>query len=111
MNTASFEDIKCIYINRYSQCKGKVLASDLGDFTNKVTTAIMNALNGTDIGRDLVNDLREELLKKNPDMLPEEWSDAKAKLMTFLFYLIMEECPIMKHELAIHTYDAMRKEV
>ena len=111
MDTISFEDVKRIYINRYSQCKGKVLASNLDEFTSKVTTVIMDTLNGTDIGRDLVSDLREELLKKNPNMLPEEWSDAKARLMTFLFYLIMEECPVMKHELAIHTYDALRKEV
>ena len=111
MNTDSFEDIKRIYTNRYSQCKGKVLASNLDDFTNKVTTVIMNTLNKTDFGLDLVDDLRADALRRNPDLTQEEWSDIKARLLVFLFYLLMEECPVMKHELAIHTYDALRKEV
>lgn len=106
----TFEDIKCFYVNHYSERDGKVLAKDLDDFTDKVTTAIMDALNGTDVGRDLVDSLHADVLKKNPDLTQEEWSDIKARFMVFLFHLIMSECPVLKHEFAIHTYDALRKE-
>lgn len=105
-----FEDIKRIYINRFRETHGKVLASSLDEFTGKVTSAIMKALNTTDFGQSMVDDLLGESLRKNPDMTPEEWSDIKARLMVFLFHLIMAECPPLKHEFAMHTYDALRKE-
>ena len=110
MDTSAFEDIKRDYTNRFHESKGKILASDLDEFTNKVTSVIMDVLNNTVFGRDLVSDLREDNLQKNPNMTQEEWSDIKAKLIVFLFYLIMENCPQMKHEFALHTYDALRKE-
>lgn len=106
----AFEDIKRIYTNRYRECKGKVLAKDLNDFSNKISGAIMNALNKTDFGQSLVDDLLGESLRKNPNLTPGEWSVIKARLMIFLFHLIMEECPVLKHEYALHTYDALRKE-
>ena len=105
-----FEDIKQIYVNRYRECKGKVLAKDLGEFTAKIIDVIADALNTTTVGQQLVDDLREAELKKNPGMTEEDWSNAKARLMTFLFHLIMTECPLMKHEYALHTYEALRKE-
>ena len=109
MNNA-FEDIKRIYTNRYRECKGKVLAKDLNEFTNKVVNVISDALNATVIGQQLVDDLREAELKKNPDMDEGDWCNAKARLLTFLFHLVLTECPVLKHEYALHTYDALRKE-
>ena len=107
MEYYSFEDIKRIYVNRWRECKGKVLAGHLDEFTGKILNAITEALNTTIEGRQIVSDLHEEELRRNPLLTDQEWSTIKAQFMVFLFHQIMTECPLMKHEFALHVYDAL----
>ena len=106
--SSSFEDIKRIYVSNFSEARGIMLAEDYASFVDKVLTVIMETLNTTCEGRDLTDRALGIALRNNAT--PEEWQKTKVNIMTFLFWLTIQECPQLKHEMALHLYKELRKE-
>lgn len=102
----AFEDIKREYVNRYSETGGVILAQDYESFVHKMLSALQTALNDSGICDDLLG----ESFKRNPDMTPDEWSQIKQQFMVFMFHQALTECPQLKHEMAVHLYNELRKE-
>lgn len=97
-----FEDVKREVVN------GHPFATNYDDFVRKMLSAIQEVLNSP-AGQDLIRPLREEAIRIGMD--PEMWSQHKANVMQVLFFLILEECPQLKHEMSRHLYNELRKEV
>ena len=108
MEYYSFEDVKREYMNHYSDRQGRVLANDLSQFLAKMTTVIISALVDTPEGRELMDDAIG--YAADNAWTQEQWADFKPKLIVFLFHLLLMECPVLKHELALHLYDELRKD-
>ena len=104
----SFDDIKQIYVNNFRETRGIMLAEDYASFVDKVLTVITDTLNTTSEGRDLTDQALGIALRNNAT--PEEWQKTKVNILTFLFWLTMNECPQLKHEMALHLYRELRKE-
>ena len=108
MSYYSFEDIKQLYVNNFSETHGVMLAKDYTEFVDKVLSAIMTAMNTTPEGKEFT-ELAKGLSLRNNDT-PEEWQKTKVNILTFLFWLTMDLCPAMKHEMATHLYNELRKQ-
>ena len=103
-----FEDIKREYVNRYSETGGILLADNYDQFVDKMLRAIMTALNEDYYIRQLID--REMVVAIADGKSPAEWSDTKARLLKTIFFLVLDECPQLKHEFAVHLYNELRKE-
>lgn len=104
-----FEDIKREYVNHYRESGGMLLADSYDSFVSKVLSAIQLSLNdpyseGWMFVRDLARSAQERGLS------PEQWQQQKVDLMKILFFRIIDECPQLKHEMALHLYHELRKE-
>ena len=97
-----FEDVKRELVN------GNQLARSYDEFITTVLKAIQVALN-SDAGQEFLHPAVNHAIETN--MSPEEWSHCKANIMIALFYLVLDECPQLKHEMARHLYHELRKEV
>lgn len=106
--SSSFEDIKLMYANNFRESHGIMLAKDYASFVDKVLTVIMDTLNTTCEGQELTDQAKGIAIRSNAT--PEEWQKTKVNILTFLFWLTMQECPQLKHEMAIHLYRELRKE-
>lgn len=85
------------------------MAENLNEFVLKCSEAIRTALNTTEIGQELTGKLLKESLNKNPGMTQEEWAEIKSQFMTFLFCQTVTANPDLMDELAVHTYNEIRK--
>ena len=104
----SFDDITQIYVNNFRETRGIMLAEDYASFVDKILTVITDTLNTTREGRDLTDQAMGIALRN--DATPEEWQKTKVNILTFLFWLTINECPQLKHEMALHHYHELRKE-
>lgn len=85
-------------------------ASNFTEFVDKSLTAIMNTMNDTETGQNLMDDLLKQSFERNPDLTPEQWAKIKQDFLTFLFFSAVQECPEAMHELGTHVYNEMRGE-
>ena len=107
-NLDPFEDIKREYVNRYSETGGVLLADNYDSFVAKVLSAIQLSLNdpyseGWMMMRDLARSAQDRGLS------PEQWQQQKVDILKILFFSIISECPQLKHEMAVHLYNELRR--
>ena len=103
----AFEDARREYVNHISDRRGRVFASCYGEFVDRLLTVIQSALNTPD-GQALIDPLYAEAIRTH--MSAEDWQLKKAEVMKLFFFILLEECPFLKHEMALHLYDELRKE-
>ena len=103
-----FEDVKREYVNRISETSGKVFARDYDEFVSKLLACIQEALNTTDAGPMILDAALGRAILEG--WSPERWQKCKVDTMKMIFFLVLDECPQMKHEFALHLYDSLRKE-
>lgn len=103
-----FEAIKREYVNRYSETHGILFAENYDQFVDKMLRSIMTALNEDYYIRQLID--KEMVAAIADGKSPAEWSDMKARLLKIIFFLVLDECPELKHEFAVHLYNELRKE-
>ncbi len=103
-----FEDVRREYVNRYRETHGILLANDYDSFVNKMLDAIQITMNESDVGQEIIDEALGVALARN--LTPEQWSLQKANLMIVLFCMALDACPFLKHEMAHHLYNELRKE-
>lgn len=104
----AFEDIKREYVNSFRESKGILFAHDYDEFVSKLLFCIQTALNTTDIGQRVIDEMLGSAWRNN--ISKEEWQQRKVNLMKLLFIVVLDECKPMKHEFAHHLYTSLRKE-
>lgn len=87
-----------------------MIAENFNSFVETTTQAIKDALNNTEIGKQLSNDLLAESLKKNPNMTTDEWKEIKSQFLTFLFAHLVISRPELMEEMGVHTYNELQAE-
>lgn len=85
-----------------------MIASNFNEFVKTASSAIKTALNETEIGQQLSQELLKEALRKNPNMTEAEWNEIKSKFMTFMFAKLVTDHPEFMEELATHTYNELQ---
>lgn len=85
-----------------------MIASNFKEFVQTASSAIKNALNETEIGQQLSQELLKEALRKNPNMTQTEWNEIKSQFMTFMFAKLVSDRPGLMEELATHTYNELK---
>lgn len=85
-----------------------MIASNFKEFVQTASGAIKNALNETEIGQRLTQELLKEALRKNPNMTEAEWSEIKSQFMTFMFARLVTDHPELMEELGMHTYNELQ---
>lgn len=85
-------------------------AKNFTEFTEKSISALCTALNDTEAGKQLMDDLLKQSLKKNPALTQDEWSKIKQDFLTFCFFAAVQESPDAMHELAGHVYNELNGE-
>lgn len=103
MNANPFEDVKRELVN------GHRFASNYNEFVTKMLSAIMEALNTTDEGQEIMDDALGKAIRSG--MSPEAWQKQKANILIVLFFLALSECSMLCHEYCNHLYKELRKEV
>lgn len=96
-----FEDVKRELVN------GHPFATSYDEFVAKMLSAIQEALNSP-AGQDLIDPLLADAIRSG--MAPEEWQKHKVNIMMVIFFLTLDECPMLKHEMSRHLYNELRKE-
>ena len=86
-----FEDIKREYVNRYSETGVILLARNYEEFVLKMVACIRISL----------DDVKY--------LLPELTDEQRTEYIKILFFVVLDECPQLKHELAVHMYNELRK--
>ena len=82
-------------------------AQNFTEFTEKSISALCMALNDTETGKQLMDDLLKQSLEKNPALTQDEWSKIKQDFLTFCFFAAVQESPEAMHELAGHVYNEL----
>jgi len=95
-----FEDIKRELVN------GKMFASSYDEFVSKILKSIQTAMNDTDVGQKIMDDALGVAMQKG--LTVEDWNFQKANMMKLLFCLVLDECPMLKKEMAHHLYQELR---
>lgn len=103
-----YEDIKREYFNRYSEKNGKVFSDDYDGFVQTVLKAIQKTMNESHEGQTFMDEQLAMAISQG--MTPEQWQAKRVEIMKVLFFLTLEEFPVLKHEFALHLYDELRKE-
>lgn len=104
-----FEDVKREYVNHISETGGKVFARNYDEFVSKLLACIQEALNTTDAGPMILDEALGRAISEG--WSAERWQQCKVDTLKMIFFLVLDECPQMKHEFALHLYDSLRKEV
>ena len=84
------------------------LADSYDEFITVMLSAIQRTLN-SHVGRDLIEPMRQEAIRTN--MNPADWQKHKVNIMIVLFFLILDELPMLRHEMSRHLYNELRKEI
>ena len=95
-----FEDIKRELVN------GHQFAENYDEFVSKILKAIQTGMNDTDVGQKIMDEAVGAAIRKG--LTAEEWKQQKANMMKLLFVLILDECPMLKKEMARHLYNELR---
>ena len=95
-----FEDIKRELVN------GHQFAENYDEFVFKILKAIQTGMNDTDVGQEIMDEAVGAAIRKG--LTAEEWKQQKANMMKLLFVLILDECPMLKKEMARHLYNELR---
>ena len=85
-----------------------MIASNFKEFVQTASGAIKTALNETEIGQQLTQELLNEALRKNPNMTEAEWSEIKSQFLTFMFAKLVTDRPELMEELGTHTYNELQ---
>ena len=96
-----FEDVKRELVN------GNRFARNYNEFVDKLLKIIQYGLNEPE-GQAWVAPVIDEMIRSGMD--PETLSHHKANIMQLVFWLVLDECPQLKHEMAHHLYNELRKE-
>ena len=83
------------------------IASNYDDFVQMVLTSIQHALN-SEAGQALIDPLLADAIRSG--ISPAEWQQKKVDIMKILFFMVIDQVPPLKHELAHHLYNELRKE-
>jgi len=95
-----FEDIKRELVN------GHQFAGSYDEFVSKILKAIQTGMNDTDVGQEIMDKAVGTAIQKG--LTAEEWKQQKASMMKLLFFLILDECPALKKEMARHLFHELR---
>lgn len=82
-------------------------ASNFTEFTEKSISVLCTALNDTETGKQLMDELLKRSLEKNPTLTQDEWSKIKQDFLTFCFFAAVHGSPEAMHELAGHVYNEL----
>lgn len=97
-------DFDMMMVNRWPNG----IADNYTDFVNRIIDACQIALNESDIGQELVDNLLADAIRNH--ITPEEWQQKKVDLLKFCFFFTVREIPKLKQEMAHHLYHELRKE-
>lgn len=98
-----FDDLNRELINHFPNA----IADSYDEFISFMLSSIQQALN-TPAGQELIEPMRQHAIATN--MSQEEWQKHKVNIMLVLFFLMLEELPMLRHEMAHHLYRELRKE-
>lgn len=85
------------------------MARNLNEYMNRIGDALQTALN-SEAGQELVGALLEMETRKNPNMTAEQWNEAKAQFMVYMFAQAVKENEELRKELGRHVWEEMREE-
>lgn len=85
-----------------------MIANDFDSFCIRMLDNVQSGLN-SDGGRKVTRELLRTMLKKNPDLTPEEWNNTKRDFMTFCFWKVIQETPDLMDEFSRHVYNMLRE--
>ena len=102
MNTDPFEDVKQELVN------GHRFAANYDEFVTKMLSSIMEALNTTDEGQEIMDDALGKALRSG--ISPEAWHKQKADILIVIFFIALSECSMLRHEYCHHLYKELRGE-
>jgi hypothetical protein len=102
-NSFIIEDLKREMVNRFPNG----IADNYDDFCSRILDAVRETLNSP-VGQDLIEPLRQDAIRTH--MFPEAWQQKKVDIMVTMFFLAVDNLPMLKHELANHLYHELRKE-
>lgn len=86
-----------------------MLAKNMATFNECAENAIHNIMNSS-LGMEMTERLLEIKLAENPDLTPEEWTEAKRGLALYLFTETLKNEPALMEEYAAHMYHTLRGE-
>ena len=86
-----------------------MLVKDMTAFNECAENAIQNIMNSP-LGLEMTERLLQIKLAENPDITPEEWTEAKRGLALYLFMETLKNEPTLMNEYAAHMYRALRGE-
>lgn len=72
-----------------------------------IVSAVKDGLN-TERGQELVEKIMERELEHNPNLMVEEWQEAKQSLLTFLSLMVIKEMPEVGNEVSREIYKALQ---
>ena len=98
-----YEDLNRELINHFPFA----VADSYDEFVSFMLHCIQETLNSK-VGQELIQPLRQKAIELN--LSQEDWKKHKVNIMMVLFFLILEELPMLKHEMARHLYRELRKE-
>lgn len=97
-------DFDMMMVNRWPNG----IANNYTDFVNRILDACQTVLNESDIGHELIDNLRADAIRNN--ITPEEWQQKKVDLLKFCFFFAVREIPRLEQEMAHHLYHELKKE-
>ena len=86
-----------------------MIARNLDEFTEKTIDVIVNGLNKTEEGKQIMTALLNEKLANDPDMTPEQWQQVKQQFLVYVFHKLVRENDELMHEMASHFYNEIRE--
>ena len=98
-----FDDLNRELINHFPNA----IADSYDEFVGIILSAIQRTLNSP-VGQELIEPMRQHAIATN--MSQEEWQKHKVNIMLVLFSLILDELPMLRHEMSHHLYHELRKE-
>lgn len=72
-----------------------------------IVSAVKDGLN-TERGQELVKEIMERELERNPNLTVEEWQKTKQSLLTFLSLMVIKEMPEVGNEVSKEIYKALQ---
>jgi len=99
-----FEDLNRELVNRFPFA----VATSYDQFVDRILSAVQQVLNSPVGQEELIGPLRQHAIESN--MSEEEWQARKVNIMSVLFFVFLDEVPMLKHEMALHLYRELRKE-
>lgn len=87
----------------------RMIATSLEDFGDKISAAIVTAMN-TEKGQEYTRKILQNALAENPNLTEEDWRGIKQKFMMFMFYQFVGNCPEAMNELGEHVWNKLQEE-